>query len=333
MWKQKFFVLIFLIFSKCKCDEENIRVDYRLPKNSIPLRYEIWLKVNLKEGFETFFGHVKIYIKIQQATDLIKLHASQLHVKKITFFDRHLPYSYDIKRDFLIVKLPNVFEAGSEVILDISYAGKILENTTKGFMLGSYDEGNETDIKYIFTHFEPTLARLCIPCYDEPGIRAVFSVKIEHDSSYEALSNMPVLSRDNTSDNYVITTFRDTPPMQSYLLAFFVHKFAVIENFNQKIPQRIFMRPSLIDNKFINELIHKLNDILEALENYFEIPFMLPKVDIIFAPGFKSAIENWGLIGCKDEFIRNVSIFDDLYLLKTLFHEMTVSINFPIFVF
>lgn len=317
MWKQKFLVLIILIFLnflKCNCDE--VSIDYRLPNNSIPLRYELKLKVNAEVGFETFFGDVKIHIKILSKSDLITLHSSDLHIKSIKLFNLMLPFNYDVSRDFLNVKLPSEVEAGNEIILDISYVGQFQKEATKGFVLASYNDTN-----YIFTHFEPIFARMCLPCYDEPAIRAVFSVTVEHDSSYEALSNMPVVSSDKTDDNHTVTTFQDTPPMQSYLLAFFIHKFAFIENNHTRVPQRIFARPELIERQFFKNLIGNLSVILEAFEEYFDVPFSLPKIDHVIAPNFKSAIENWGLTGYNEA----VEAVWEIAGIKTVFHEMAVS--------
>ena len=42
------------------------------------------------------------------------------------------------------------------------------------------------------THFEPTYARRAFPCFDEPQLKAEFTVTITHDKDLTAFFNMPV---------------------------------------------------------------------------------------------------------------------------------------------
>ena len=42
------------------------------------------------------------------------------------------------------------------------------------------------------THFEPTYARRAFPCFDEPQLKAEFTVTITHHKDHSVFFNMPL---------------------------------------------------------------------------------------------------------------------------------------------
>lgn len=51
----------------------------------------------------------------------------------------------------------------------------------------------EEDKYFAVSQFEPTHARRCFPCWDEPVIKAEFEVTLSIDANKTALSNMVII--------------------------------------------------------------------------------------------------------------------------------------------
>lgn len=273
---------------------------YRLPNDSIPLRYDLWLKTDVEKGNFDFSGRVMIQIKIIDATDLITLHLIDSTVDKIDLLDvernliePNLSFTYNDKLEFLAISLPRKMSPSEEIVLDISYNGKLLDNNI-GFYRASYEEDGDT-VWFASTKFGSTNARHAMPCYDEPGIRAVIGLEIQHDSSYKAVSNMPIVSREVVpGTNYVTSKFQDTPPMQTYLLAFVISNFDFISNNDVNVEQRIYAKPQSIAEGQGEFALSVVGPILRKLEEHLGVNYPLPKTDHAAIPNVLGAMENFG---------------------------------------
>lgn len=91
--------------------------------------------------------------------------------------------------------------------------------------------------------------------------------------------------------DYVWDVFEESVPMSTYLVAFVISDFQNRTNGNFSIWAR---NDGISAAEYALEVGPK---ILKFLEEFFGIPFPLPKIDMIALPDFHAgAMENWGLI-------------------------------------
>ncbi|BFF91421.1 aminopeptidase N [Drosophila madeirensis] len=284
-------------------DEDN----YRLPNETNPLHYDVYLSTDVHLGYTIFNGTVSITLEVLETTQEIVVHARQLFSFAVTIqqleveaaTEQTLDHEYEAAREFLTLSKSGLsFPADTKWLLKISYQGN-LRTDNGGFYLSTYTD-EEGNTKYLATtQFESTDARHAFPCYDEPAKRANFTITIKHDPSYNAISNMP---QNLAASSSGVTAFDTTVKMPSYLVAFIVSEFVYSEGELNGLPQRVFSRKG---TEHEQEWALTTGMLVEKrLSDYFGVQFALPKLDQAGIPDFAAgAMENWGLATYREEYI------------------------------
>jgi aminopeptidase 2 len=228
----------------------------------------------------------------------------QIHSTTVSSGDQIISKSPDVSRDedsqTTKVSFDKTIPAGSKASLTMTFTGTLNDNMA-GFYRSSFKDENGNTTYLATTQMEPTDARRAFPCFDEPALKAKFTVTLIADEKMTCLSNMDVAS-EKTVDSAITkgkrkaVTFNPTPLMSTYLLAFVVGELNYIETNNFRIPVRVYAPKDrdIEHGRFSLELAAKT---LDFYEKTFDSPFPLPKMDMIAIPDFSAgAMENWGLI-------------------------------------
>ena len=189
---------------------------------------------------------------------------------------------------------------GGKAQLEVKFTGQ-LNDKMAGFYRSTYKNPDGTDGILAVSQMEPTDARRAFPCFDEPSLKAEFTVTLITDKNLTALSNMDVASEADYQSEISGTTrkavtFNRSPKMSTYLLAFVIGELNVIETNDFRVPVRVYAPASqdIEHGRFSLDLAAKT---LAFYEKVFGIDFPLPKMDMIAIPDFAAgAMENWGLV-------------------------------------
>ena len=292
---------------------------YRLPTVWRPESYHWGVAPQFQEPFN-FNGAVTVQLTATDTAECIVLNQHELQIDSVRyawqgedFSDKDLPVTMVSEHDQFIVKLPHSARKGASVTLLIHYSGALGRNNA-GLYLSTYEQDNET-VPMIVTQFEATYARRAFPCFDEPAFKANFSISITGvPAGFTALANMPLASPpQNASDGTFRWDFQSSVRMSSYLVALaagrLIHKSTTLPATADRGPVELgaWSRDGFQDQ--LGYSLAALADILPYYEERFQVPFPLPKQDMLAIPDFAAgAMENWGLITYRESaMLGNVS--------------------------
>ncbi|MFQ5918966.1 MAG: M1 family metallopeptidase [Thermoplasmata archaeon] len=281
---------------------------YRLPESVIPERYRLVLTPDL-EAF-TFRGDVAIEVTIQDATSQISMNAIELEVSKatVTLGDGEVLEPQDVSLDEGLERVTLTFDQDlppGPATVSLRFSGT-LNDQLRGFYRSHYTSPEGEDRYMATTQFEATDARRAFPCWDEPARKATFDVTLVVPSEMMAVANTPIVREEERGDGTKAVSFAETPRMSTYLLAFVVGDLALVEG---SAKDGTLVRIVTVRGK--EELgryaLKSAERLLDYFNDYFGIPYPLPKLDHLALPDFAAgAMENWGAITYRER----VLLFD-----------------------
>lgn len=307
----------------------NLKLAERLSQQIHPLNYKLELRPNTLSG--TFQGNVEIEFDVQRDRNYINLHSKHLDITEIKVFrageELTVSEHMEVKQvEQIFVYLENGFTPGVYTIR-LKYFGDLSRN-----IVGFYSSRLQNGRTMVASKFQPTYARQAYPCFDEPYFKATYDITLAKPVNSVALSNMNEISKVHDAEtNTDLVTFATSVPMSTYLACF------VICDFESK---SVIIDPGNIGSKFTLRAFaqkHELRKINFALDiatkatkfyiTYYEVPFPLPKLDMIAIPDYVSgATEHWGLITYREtSFLideEHSSASNKISVANTIAHEL-----------
>jgi len=272
-----------------------------LPETARPSKYRIKLQPDL-ENF-TFDGEQSVDLLLLEATSTIVLNSIDLEISNTTLHANGITLtskSVTIDKDAETATLDfgETIQPG-DARLEMVFTGE-LNNKLMGFYRSEYTS-QDGETRYLATtQFEPTDARRAFPCWDEPAKKATFEVTLVFSDEYQAVSNTPVVEEAVPGPGLKSVRFAETPIMSTYLLVFIVGNLTFIEERAAGgTTVGVWTTPGKEDQaSFALDTSVKL---LSYFNEYFGIPYPLPKLDHIAIPDFAAgAMENWGAVTYRE---------------------------------
>jgi aminopeptidase N len=270
----------------------------QLPRGVRPIHYDVAITPDAARA--TFAGKVVITLDVEAPTRTITLNAADLTFASATLTPAAggapatAIVSTDADNQSATFRFARPVAKG-RYRLALDYQGVIGQQAVGLFSL-DYDTAAGKQ-RALYTQFENSDARRMIPSWDEPAYKASFTLEATVPAGQMAVSNMPAASTTTLADGRALVKFAATPKMSTYLLFFGLGEFERATAMAGRTEVGVITtRGGAAKAAFA---LDASKAILGEYNRYFGVPYPLPKLDNIAAPGrsqFFGAMENWGAI-------------------------------------
>ena len=142
---------------------------------------------------------------------------------------------------------------------------------------------------FLYALFVPDRASTAFPVFEQPDLKARFTVHLRIPAAWKALSNGALVSRDSADTERHLLTFAESAPISTYLMAFAA---GVLQEEQAERDGRVFtMYHRETDRAKLRRNAPAIFDLhaasLRWLEEYTGIPYPFGKFDFLAVPAFQ----------------------------------------------
>jgi aminopeptidase N len=247
------------------------------------VRYELSFK--LEKGMKVVQGRCKAHFTLPaRVSKPIVIDFAGESIKGIVINGEGRTHVRQVHNHLVIPK--SALQSGKNVF-EAEFTSKVAATGTPLTVYKDKTDGKE----YYYTLVVPADAHRLFPCFDQPGLKAVYALQLQAPKDWVVVANgagKPA-SRKPIGD---ARSFEDTRPLSTYLFAFAAGPFVEtkcnepIVLGDRKVPMRIFLRESKLKEVESDKLFAMHQRSVKWLSAYFDHDYPFRKLDIVLTPGF-----------------------------------------------
>ena len=294
----------------------------------------IELSFDLDPKRSTFSGTASYEIELGRRRRSLELHSVGLRVTSVRLHigDEILRGHVEeqTETESISLRFDRLLPIGP-VRLDLSFRGRVRRDMRGLYCAGDrHAEGDEdggNDEAWLASQLCPTDARRLFPCFDEPGIKARYRIRVIAPNDQTVLSNSPVELEEERGEGRKLVQFEPTPPLSSYLVAVAVGPFEP-SPVKTSGTTRICVWTLPGKRHLTDFALECAAESLSRLERWFDTPHPYPKLDLVALPAFAfGAMENAGAVFFRDSILlldaKEASLEDQKRTAEVVAHELS----------
>nr|XP_016942515.2 thyrotropin-releasing hormone-degrading ectoenzyme isoform X2 [Drosophila suzukii] len=259
-----------------------------------PLHYNLSLLTEV-DGVKlagTFRGEVTIRVRVWRETRTIVLSSNGLRVgPKVWLIRKSTGGRVTVRKLWQVIRLHrlgidfnSLLWLGEEYTLILEFSGQM--SRTGGYILGGYTDSASHHPQWVaVTQLSPDLANTLFPCFEDTSHLSPVVLNLAHPRTTRVVSITRVRhTSDHERDDYMWTSFYQTPPTSVQKLAFSINRFT-----SRKSPPlplcpvlTTWLRPRIAEQG--DYAIRISPQIIVYFVGLFGKPYVLDKIDQLVLP-------------------------------------------------
>ncbi|MBV9357007.1 MAG: aminopeptidase N [Chloroflexi bacterium] len=178
---------------------------------------------------------------------------------------------------------------------------------------------------YLYTQFETADAKRVYACFDQPDLKATFSLAVTAPADWQVISNGRPVEWTEAPDGSKLVRFATTPRVPTYITALAAGPYHRARTQHAGIDLGVYCRASLAPFLDADELFEVTRQGFDWFQREFAYPYAFDKYDQVFVPEFNAgAMENAACITFREELVFRSRVTDYAYerRAETILHEM-----------
>jgi aminopeptidase N len=178
---------------------------------------------------------------------------------------------------------------------------------------------------YLYTQFEPADAKRVFACFDQPDLKATFTLHVTAPFDWQVVSNSGDRTVEAGVNGAQLVHFAPSKRISTYLVALIAGPYAKVTDSHEGIPLGLYCRASLAQYLDPEELFRVTKQGFDFYHRVFDYPYPFDKYDQLFVPEFNAgAMENAGAVTFLEDYVFRSKVSRARYerRAETVLHEL-----------
>ncbi|OHV34358.1 MULTISPECIES: aminopeptidase N [Pseudofrankia] len=178
---------------------------------------------------------------------------------------------------------------------------------------------------YLYTQFETYDAHRMYACFDQPDLKAAFTLSVTAPADWKIISNSPVAAVAEAAIGVRVTRFLPTVVMSTYITALVAGPYHEVRDHHDGIDLGLYCRRSLAEFLDPAELFEITRQGFDFYHRVFDYRYPFGKYDQLFVPEFNAgAMENAGCVTFLEDYVFRAKVTEARRerRAETILHEM-----------